>query len=53
MTYKEDLKMDLANAIVISVEKLPKWLPPAVLSLRRVPIASCISGRLFNISKCV
>lgn len=50
---QEDLKVDLASAIVISVEKLPKWLPPAVLSLKRVPVASCIPGRLFNISKCV
>ena len=44
--------MDLASAIVLSVEKLPEWLPPAVLSLRRVPVAG-VSGRLFNISNCV
>lgn len=44
-------KWILPVPLFISVEKLPRWLPPAVLS-KRVPVAS-YPGRLFNISKCV
>ena len=45
--------MVLTSTIVIAVEQAPKrWLLPAPLFLKGVPVVSYLSERLSKISKC-